>query len=363
MNINAFKKEVNKALLGHNKGIPFTISSLTNLTGGILKGYGYLIMGPSKTGKTSFMYEEFIFNLIDKVISGELKEEDVRIVLYSMEMNDLMFLYKASARWTYFNQTFEGRPILTDTKQLSGAYGSPPSILAEIMQSCELEDYLNLVSRIVVFLTETTPTTLFNFVASDCIKISSAIGKDESGKLKYQFNNPNLLYIVALDHMSLVLKDAGTNGEVKTIIDDTSTYLRRLKNGFGITYAMLQQITPPPNQGGIKKLTLGHAELRDSKNTFQDTDFCFSLGSPFHDNIKAVNYKGGVYHVMPDEDNGGVGLADRLRLISVEKDRYGVSSVRVAAGYIGEIGLFRDIPAPDVINYNLFESIKATWQQ
>lgn len=361
MNIAAFQKEVKKALNGENTGIPFTIQALNRLTGGILKGYSYLIMGKSGTGKTSFMYEEFIFNIVDKIISGEMREEDVRIVLYSMEMSDIMFMFKAAARWMYFNRVYEDKRILTDTKQLSGAYGIPPAVLAEQLESDELIEYLELLKRVIVFLTVTTPTEMYNYVGTDCTKRSTLIGKDDSGRSKYAFNNPNQVYIVALDHISLVTKDEKSDSEKKKIIDDTSSYLRRLKNGFGITPVILQQITPPPQNGGIKKLTMGYQELRDSKDTYQDIDFCLSLGSPFHDQIKAVNYKDGIYHIMPGEDNGNNGLQDRLRLISVEKDRYGNSSMRVAASYLGEIGLFRDIAPPDEVKYEVYAAMKKTF--
>lgn len=361
MNIPGFIEEVLKAEEGKNEGIPFTSKRLTDLTGGILKGFSYLIMGPSKTGKTSFLYEQFIFNVIDRIIKEELKEEDVRIVLYSLEMNDLMFMFKAASRWIFNNVKYEDKAVITDTKQLLGNNGPPHPLLLDALKSKELLSYLGLVQRIVTFLGETSSQSMFNFVASDCVNRSILIGKDESGKNKYKFINPNLLYIVAIDHVSLVIKEPNGPSEAKLIIDDTSTNLRRLKNAFGITPAFLQQITPPPNNGGIKKLTLGHAELRDSKNTFQDTDFCLSLGSPFHDHIKAINYKGGVYQIIPDEDNDNVGIGDRLRLISIEKDRYGASSVRIAVAYLGEIGLFADIAPPSELNYEYYNNIKKTF--
>jgi hypothetical protein len=361
MDISNFLKEVDKAEKGKNEGIPFTSKRLTELTGGILKGFAYLIMGPSKTGKTSFLYEQFVFNLVDRIIKEEIAEEDVKIVLYSLEMNDTMFMFKAAARWIFNNIKYENKSVITDTKQLLGNNGVPPTILLNALKSNELFDYLSLLKRVVTVLTEGSPQGIFNFVATDCISISTLTGKDKSGKNKYSFNNPNLLYVVAIDHMSLVVKDIKGSSEAKLIIDETSTNLRRLKNAFGVTPAVLQQITPPPNNGGIKKLTLGYAELRDSKNTFQDTDFCLSLGSPFHDHIKAINYKGGVYQIIPDEDNGNVGMGDRLRLISVEKDRYGASSIRIAVAYLGEIGLFADIAPPNEVNYEYYNNIKKTF--
>lgn len=361
MDIAQFVKEVSKAEAGLNEGIPFTSNKLTELTGGILKSYSYLIMGPSKTGKTSFLYEEFIFNIVDRVIKGEMKEEDIRIILFSMEMNDLMFMFKAAARWIFYNVKYEEKSVITDTKQLLGSNGIPHPILLQALKSKGLLTYLERLKRIVLFLSETTPQGIMTFVSNDCGKMSTLVGQDAAGKNKYSFNNPNLLYIVAIDHISLVIKDDKGPSEIKNIIDDTSTNLRRLKNAFGITPAFLQQITPPQNNGGIKKLTLGYAELRDSKNTFQDTDFCLSLGSPYHDQIKAINYKNGVYHIIPGEDNGGVGLADRLRLVSIEKDRYGVSSIRIALSYLGEIGLFKDIKSPEEVNYEFYSSIKKTF--
>ena len=361
MNIENFVREVKKSKEGKNKGIPFTSKNLTTLTGGILKAYSYLIMGPSKTGKTSFLYEQFIFNVIDRIIAGEIEEKDARIILFSMEMNDIMFMFKAAARWIFYNVKRDGKAVITDTKQLLGSNGVPHPTLLSALESRELLEYLALVKRVVIFLSETTPRGIMDFVATDCVKISKLVGKDESGKNKYEFLNENLTYIVAVDHISLVIKDKDGPSEIKQIIDETSTNLRRLKNAFGITPAFLQQITPPQNNGGIKKLTLGYSELRDSKNTFQDTDFCFSLGSPFHDQIKAVNYKDGIYHILPGEDNGGIGLEDRLRLVSIEKDRYGVSSVRIAVAYLGEIGLFTDIAPPSAVDYDYYKAIKKTF--
>jgi len=272
-------------------------------------------------------------------------------------------MFKAAARWLFKNKTFidiNGNParILTDTRQLLGNKGIPPKELLDAIRDEEFKKYLELARRIVVFLTDTTPTDMYTFVANDCLKMSTLSRIDESGKKKYSFNNERLLYILALDHISLVNKDKGGMSDLKTIIDDTSTYARKLKNGFGISPVFLQQITPPPDNGGVKKLTLGHKELRDSKNTFHDTDYCFSLGSPFHDQIKNVNYLDGVYAIIPGEDNGWVGLQDRLRLISIEKDRYGNSGMRVACGYLGEIGTFPNMPPPKEVIYENWNKTK-----
>lgn len=339
---------------GLNRGLPFTVTKLNNSLGGILKKTYYLILGKSKTGKSSFLYEEFIFNVLDLVSKGTLELEDIEIYLISYEISIEMILAKAAVRWMLTRMK-----TLSDTKQITGAHGKAHPEIYKLLYSEELKLYLDKLQKILRVLNDGTPDTITTSLNKKFMSICDT-DIDEDGGQIYKFKNKNKKVIVGIDHLGLTPKSGGMS--LKDTMDTFSAYLFKLKNIFPITVAVVQQVTPTKTDGGQKKIVYGHEDARDTKNTFQDCDVCISIGSPYHEEYRSFTYRGGLYHVRPDESNSYLGLEDRIRVIAVEKDRYGNSGFRTSAGFIGEVGMFVDMEEPEEVNYDKWKGIRKTFK-
>jgi hypothetical protein len=340
---------VEKGRQGYNIGIPFTIPRLNMPTGGIMRGMYYLILGASKTGKSSFLYDQFIFNLADLIMTGKLDIDDVEIILYSLEIDRVMIAAKAAVRYL-----FRHKKILTSIKKLLGVYGKTPSALVSVMNDKGFQKYLNIVDRITTIFTIANPAMMYNYIKKRCEEQSYAYGKDSEGRILYKFRNEKKIVIAAVDHVALVHEMPGDSLK-KTIDGVSKKVFVDMKRQYGITPVVIQQVNPVKTGEGQKKLIYGHGDVRDSKNTFQDCDICIAIGSPFHEEIASVRFKNNMYYIRPDAQNNDMGLLDRFRLFGIEKDRYGDSAVKIASAYIGEVGLFSGIAEPDEIDYEFYE--------
>lgn len=341
-------KTVNDGHNGLNIGIPFTINKLNIPTGGITKGTYYLILGASKTGKSSFFYDQFIFNLADRIFIGELSIKDVEIILYSLEINRTMIAAKAAVRFMMLKHK-----ILTNIKRLVGVYGKTPIEIVELVKDKDFIKYINIVDTITTIFTKAKPSEMYEYIYKRCVDESSIYGYDNSGSPLYSFKNKGKLLIVAVDHIALI--NEVSNSTLKRTLDMVSKDIFvSLKVMFGITPVVLQQVNPEKTIENATKIIYGHADARDTKNTFQDCDLCIAIGSPYHENIKNVRFKNSQYHIIPSDETNGKGLLDRFRLFGIEKDRYGDSSLRVAAAFIGETGYFSDMDEPELINYDKY---------
>lgn len=336
-----FYKNVELGEKGLAKGISFSHKLLNKVLGGITKNSYFLILGKSKSGKSSFLYDQFMFNVIDQAIEGkEFKVEDVEIYVYSFEISSTKIYAKAAAR-----RLFLKHGIVTSPKEILGLKGPADDRLYKYLYGEDMKNYLAIVDSCVNIMTSSNPKRMYSLINEKCTKQSKIVGKDSEGKEIYQFINPNKKFIVAVDHMSLVELLKGT--KLKETVDLMSDrVMRALKEKFPITTVLIQQITPP----GEPKLYYGHQEARDSKNTFQDCDVCLSINSPYHEDFEAVNFAGGKYYITPAAGSGN-GIGDNLRLLSIEKDRLGNSGYRVPAGFIGQMGVFKSIDPPKTLDY------------
>lgn len=339
---------VEKGYKGLNIGIPFTVSKLNKPTGGIAKSMYYLILGASRTGKSAFLYDQFIFNLVDRIVAGELNIEDVEIVLYSLEIDRVMIVAKAAIRYLYLHHG-----ILTTIKKLMGIEHNTHKELYKLMQDEKLRHYITVLDSVLTIFTTANPATMHRYLEKRCIASSKPYGVDNEGNKLYSFKNPNKIFIAAIDHVALAQELKGDNTK-KTIDLVSKRVFVDLKRQFGIIPVLVQQVNPQKAENGQKKPIYGHADARDSKNTFQDCDVCISIGSPYHEDFASLNYKGQVYHIVPSELNNFQGLGDRLRLFGIEKDRYGTSNLRLTSAFVGEIGMFTSLPDPNDVVYSKY---------
>lgn len=340
---------VKRGYEGLNIGIPFTVDKLNLPTGGIAKSMYYLILGAPRTGKSAFLYDQFIFNLVDLIYKGKLNIEDVEIVLYSLEIDRVMIVAKAAIRYLFIH-----KKTLTSIKKLLGIKHKTDKELYELMKDKGLRDYINILDTILSIFTTASSISMHMYLEQRCKSQSESYGKDPEGNDLYMFKNPNKIFIAAIDHVALAKETRGENTK-RTIDTISQKVFVNLKRQYGIIPVVVQQVNPQKTGDGQKKPIYGHSDARDSKNTFQDCDVCISIGSPYHEDFDSINYKGEIYHITPSEINNWNGLEDRFRLFGIEKDRYGTSNLRIVSSFIGEIGKFESLPDPLEVQYDKYK--------
>lgn len=332
---------------GLNKGLPFSLTSLTNFLGGITKNTQYLIFGKSKSGKSRFGYDQFIYHQLEYLyglmLNGCPEQElpfDLVILLYTFEIAPVSINLITICRYLFVNG------ILTHPKYISGKMGKCDKALYDIMYSPEVERFLNFVNSRIKYISRATPTVVWNYTYNTCLALSNEVGKDDVGMPLFAFKNRRLRLHCLIDHASLITTE-GT--ELKKAMDTTSYYFLLLKKMFPISTVILQQINPQDRKDDKELVLPDHENARDTKNTFQDADVTLAIGAPYHLERMTYSYKGDDYYIKPDESNGFVGLEDRFRIIGVQKDREGEANTKTPAGYIGEVGKYVDIPPPNHI--------------
>jgi len=350
---------------GSGKGLPFTVDKLTKTLGGITPNTQYLILGKSKTGKSRFAYDSFIFNQIDQLYldmkSGKKSIFNLTVFLFTFEIAPVNITLLAMCRYLYL---YTDKHTLTFPKQIAGRFGKCDTELYELLYSDEMREYVNFFYSKVKTYSVAYPNWIDGIVRKYCISLSKQISLDELGRPIYKFNSLENKVHVVVDHLSLVTVPQGM--KLKQALDATSAYLFVLKNEFPISTVLLQQINPQDRKDDREMVLPDHENARDTKNTFQDCDVCIALGAPFHLERMTFKYKNQFYNIIPDESNGYRGLKDRFRIIGIQKDRDGEANKRCPAGYVGEVGMFTDIQDPDYVGnngdlYAIWDTVQRTY--
>jgi hypothetical protein len=157
-------------------------------------------------------------------------------------------------------------------------------------------------------------------------------------KMSYVPNNPNLTYVVVVDHIGLIKQQAGNT--LKQEIDTLSSYLVTLREKCRISPVVVQQANR--EQGNIERFKQGKSaftinDAKDSGNTVQDCNIMIALYNPHRDGLKT--YK--KYDINQLESN--------FRSIMCLKNRFGDCDVEIGCNFFGGINLFHELPNYDEI--------------
>lgn len=174
----------------------------------------------------------------------------------------------------------------------------------------------------------------------DLIKELESTGKFiETDKRKmYVANNPHLIHVVVIDHISLARPSDGHT--LKEEIDLISAYLVTLRNMCKISPVIVMQANRDSSNIERRKQGLNNLRLSDTKdsgNVVQDCEIVLSIFNPFREKLATYNK----YDVKT--------LGDKFRVVSVLKSRYGEADVEIGMNFFGRSGIWAELPLPDEI--------------
>ena len=344
MSFELLKSEVQAGLDGRNDGIPMGFDRLNRYIG-IRKGMYFLVGGLTGSGKTSFIDDAFVLNPFDWYISQKDPKIKLRIIYRSMERSRT---YKM-AKWVS-RKIFLDHGLIIPVAKLLG--------WTEKMDHDEhdlflmYEDYINEMSNVITIIDgPENAVGVSKELRAHALKHGRIEQIDEYNK-RYIPNNENEITIVIIDHIGL-LKTTKDQSTKKEAIDKMSDELRYARDFFGYTPVVVSQFNR--SISNIQRIKNGDVEpqledFAESSSTQNDADVVLALFDPMR---YKVNDPSG-YELTKLIDGYGAKYFRSLRLI---KNSYGEDDVRIGLGFMGQIGMFKELPKKKDMTDADYESV------
>lgn len=326
------KEEVDNGRAGKNKGIPMGFDRLNHYIG-LRKKLFFLVGGLTGSGKTSLVDDAFVLNPIDWVLSDEnVKNQRLHIIYRSMERSKSYKLGKWIIRKIFLDT---GR--ILPLGKLLGWTGELNEEDYKLFLS--YKDYVDKMSKLITIIDGAeNPIGIANGIKKYALENGRMIKVSEHEN-KYIPDDPGLITIVVIDHIGLLkrTKDLITK---KDRIDKMSDELRYARDTYGFTPVVVSQFNR--EIANIMRIKNGDVEpqledFKDSSQTQDDADVVLALFDPMR--YKVEDPSG--YALDKLRDQFGAKYFRSLRLI---KNSYGEDDVRVGLGFLGQVGMFKELP-------------------
>lgn len=343
-----FKQRVDEGRLGLNEGLPFGLPSLIDYLPNIQKKTFYLLGGETGAGKTALTDYMFMYSPFNYINSTET-DLKLKILYYSFEIDIESKITKGVAQYIW--QKYK---ILVDLPYLlsQGKNRCSDEIYRLALHSYE---YLNKLHDVLeIHDISMNPTGISKRIQDICLA-NGKLNKISEFNSIYVPNNPNLTIIVIIDHASLVKGETDAKA-TKDKIDLLSEKLFKARNTFGITPVVVSQFNrslasaerelSTKSKPDYNKVKPQLSDFKNTGNTVEDANVVMSIFSPNRYNI-------------PDYlDYNISAIGDRIRFVDILKSRNGSPDLSKATAYLGECGLFMDLPHPNLMG-DLYSRIKA----
>lgn len=346
MSFDILDAEVNKGLAGKNKGIPMGFDRLTNYVG-IRKGMYYLIGGNTGSGKTSFIDDAFVLNPVDWALSKEGQASGIKVKVWYRSM-ERSRAYKM-AKWMS-RKIFVDQGILIPVGKLLG--------WKEIMTKDEhdlylyYKDYMNELCEVVTLIDgPENPVGIAKELKTYALQKGKIEQMDEYNKI-YIPDDPNEITLDVIDHIGL-LKTTKDQPTKKDAIDKMSDELRYARDFYGHSPVVVSQFNrsisnPIRIKNGDVEPQL--EDFSDSSSTQNDADVVMALFDPMR--YKVADPSG--YNLDKLVDQYGAKYFRSLRVI---KNSYGEDDIRIGMGFLGQVGMFKELPRKKDITDDDYEAI------
>ena len=332
MSFDNLKKEVQNGMDGRNNGIPMGFNRLNRYIG-IRKSMYTLVGGLTGSGKTSFIDDAYVLNPFDWYISKANKTDvKLRIVYRSMERSGTYKLAKWISRKIFMDEGY----IIPVSKLLGWT---------EKMTKDEhdlflmYEEYAEKMKEVITIIGgPENPVGIAKELKEHALQHGRIEQVDQYNKI-YIPNNENEITLVVLDHIGL-LKTTTAQPTKKQAIDKMSDELRYARDFYGYSPVVVSQFnrdisSPMRLKNGDVEPQL--EDFADSSSTQNDADVVLALFDPMR--YKVEDPSG--YDLNKLRDEFGAKYFRSLRLI---KNSYGEDDVRIGLGFLGQIGMFKELP-------------------
>jgi hypothetical protein len=346
MSFELLKQEVEKGLAGRNGGIPMGFDRLNRYIG-IRKSMYYLIGGLTGSGKTSFIDDAFVLNPVDWTLSQEGRASGIKVKVWYRSM-ERSRTYKL-AKWTS-RKIFLDHGVIISVNKLLGWTDKMDKDEHDLFLS--YEDYMNKLSEIVTIIDgPENPVGIAKDLKKYALERGEIVQQDDYNKL-YIPNDPNEITLVVIDHIGL-LKTTRDQSTKKAAIDKMSDELRYARDFYGYSPVVVSQFNrsisnPIRIKSGDVEPQL--EDFADSSSTQNDSDVCMALFDPMRYNV--ADPSGYDLNKLRDEYGGKY-----FRSLRVIKNSYGEDDIRIGLAFLGQIGMFKELPRRKNITDVDYESV------
>jgi len=344
MSFEQLKNEVQAGLDGRNNGIPMGFDRLNRFIG-IRKSMYFLVGGLTGSGKTSFIDDAFVLNPVDWYLTQKDPQIKLKIIYRSMERSRTYKLAKWVSRKIFIDHgtTIPVTKLLGWTDKMS--HDEHDLFLM-------YEDYMTRVEDIVTIIDgPENAVGIAKELKAHALKNGHIEQIDEYNK-RYIPDDENTVTIVVLDHIGL-LKTTKDQTTKKETIDKMSDELRYARDFYGYTPVVVSQFNR--SISNIMRIKNGDVEpqledFAESSQTQNDADVVLALFDPLR--YKVLDTSG--YDLNKLKDQYGAKYYRSLRLI---KNSYGEDDVRIGLGFMGQVGMFKELPRQKEITDEIYDSV------
>jgi len=344
MSFEHLKREVQAGIDGRNSGIPMGFNRLNRYIG-IRKSMYTLIGGLTGSGKTSFVDDAYVLNPFDWYISQKSPKIKLRIIYRSMERSKTYKLAKWVSRKIFLDQG-----IIVPVPKLLGWTDKMTKDEHDLFLM--YEDYMgNMNETITIIDGPENAVGIAKELKAHALENGVIEQVDQYNKV-YVPNNENEITIVVIDHIGL-LKTTQAQPNKKSAIDKMSDELRYARDFYGYTPVVVSQF----NRDISNPLRIKNGDVEpqledfaDSSSTQIDADVVLALFDPMR--YKVEDPSG--YDLNKLRDDYGAKNFRSLRLI---KNSYGEDDIRIGLGFLGQIGMFKELPKRKDITDGDYDSV------
>jgi hypothetical protein len=330
MSFDILKKEVEDGIQGRNAGIPMGFERLNRYIG-IRKRIYFVASGLTGSGKTSLVDDAFVLNPYDWYIAQKDPKIKLKIIYRSMERSRTYKLAKWICRKIFLDHGY-----IISVSKLMGWTEKLSHDEHDLFLS--YRDYMEQMNDVITIIDGPDNNVgIAKHLRSHALERGKVEQLDEYNKI-YIPNDDNEITIVIVDHIGL-LKLTKEQSSKKQAIDALSGDLRYARDFYGYTPIAVSQFNREiSNPMRIKAGDVEPAmdDLKDSSVPGEDADVVIALFDPMR--YKVSDPSG--YDLDKLVDEYGNKYFRSLRLL---KNSYGADDVRIGLGFLGEIGMFKEL--------------------
>lgn len=349
-NYQLLKSEIEKGMLGKNTGIPTGFSKLDEHIQ--FRKSRYILIGANTgVGKTALI-DNMILNGYEWYLANKDNTNlKLEVIYRSMERNKTHKLAKWACRKLFLDHHIE---VTVD--QLLGQ--------SNIMISDRIKSYFDQTEEyfetmqdsgiITIIDGAENPTGIYKHLVKNAESKGKVISLSQYERI-YEPDDPNLITLVIIDHIGKCkLENIGGQYSRKLTSDKLSEYMGLVRDFYGYSPVVVSQfnreISDPIRlrNGDVEPKT---EDFKDSSNSQEDADMIISLFNPYR--YKIFDHMDYDINKFIDKTNG----SNKFRSVKILKNSFGVDDVRVGLGFMGNVGIIKEIPSANKITKNDYDSI------
>lgn len=346
--VDSLYAKIDEGRSGKNLGLKTGLPKLDWYTGGFQKGIYKLVYGQSGSGKSSYVIYSDIYRILK-----DYPDANITYVYFSLEMNEDVLLAKILSLYLLeeFNLELSFMDLMSVRKKM------PDESYGKVLKA---KEWLASVSKkIIIFDKQLSADDFYDAMVKILRERGTFTTSPDGRKTIYIPNDSSAIINVVLDHAGLLTPKGGR--DKKQEIDRCSGYCVRFREVCGISIDFIMQENRNAGDINRQKMQLSEPTLddcKDSGNPVNDANIVIAVYYPIKYQLKTYRD----YRVADVKDTDGSiiepGLGGAIRGLILLKHRFGNANKAFCTGFQGSVGKFVELPKPDQIDYNLYQSWK-----